>query len=738
MSLLSGLLLAGTFVFFVVHLAQGLGRRILPAGSGLSVRSIAVFLTAFALLVFVSELCLLLGVYRRLMLWALFLAGSAVMHLRGYPYPQFFRDIRKDCRGVMRWWRPVFGGRSKVVNLIVLGVILYKLVRVLGLPPLAWDTVTYHATKAAHWVQYGSYSPMVAPLGWESAVMHPPAGELGASLMMLFLGRDFMFGLFDVLAWLTLGVVGYRLARHWGIRPSVALPLACFAVTIPAVWFAVGSLYVDNVLATCVIGALLMTALFVRSRDARYLLFAWMGMGLALTIKATSAPIIALLFLYQCFAVWRTGDKTVWKVLVSGWVIGACLFVPWMIRSVQVTGYPLSPIPLEIAGITLGVAHSGLDWYVERPITQLAYSLDAELQSLKAVFSSPKTFMPHLSVFSLFFVVLTPVAFVGALRKKADWVALPALMIGVTLALYFSPSFSVLRMGWAQSSGRFVLVGALLMILVAPTLFTSGSLRNVLRLLIPIMVLGNVYFGTVAELALPAADETRSFVETWERRTHVSGLDSWAFPPLALRELAVFPVVWLGLITGLWLVVLSSRRYSFRIALPVAVLVVAGFVYGLHHVSSRYRGDFQAQSYVLHGSMKYWLSAAKVVDVPGESVRIAVTSGPSQNQDNWSMYHFLGRELQNEVVYVPVTVSGELAHFGPGYNRREQADLKAWLTRLHEQEVDFVMSFAPAGLELEWMKRESAFFTKVVGNDRDWGMYRFAFPDALKGKASGE
>lgn len=102
------------------------------------------------------------------------------------------------------------------------------------------------------------------------------------------------------------------------------------------------------------------------------------------------------------------------------------------------------------------------------------------------------------------------------------------------------------------------------------------------------------------------------------------------------------------------------------------------------------------------------------------------------------MYHFLGRELQNEVVYVPVTVSGELAHFGPGYNRREQADLKAWLTRLHEQEVDFVMSFAPAGLELEWMKRESAFFTKVVGNDRDWGMYRFAFPDALKGKASGE
>ena len=431
-------------------------------------------------------------------------------------------------------------------------------------------------------------------------------------------------------------------------------------------------------------------------------------------------------------------DKATWEVLVIGWALGACLLVPWMVRSVQVTGYPLSPIPLEIAGVTLGVAHSGLDWYVERPVTEYAYSLDAELQSLKAVFSSPRTFMPHLSVFSLFFVVLFPIACVAAVRRKVDWVVLPGLLVAGTWALYFSPSFSVLRMGWAQSSGRFVLVGAVLMILLTPTMFRGGSLRNILRLLIPVMLLGNVCFGTMAEWALPSADATRSYVEVWEARTGVKGLDKWAFPPLALKELSTFPLVWAGLLGGLWLVVQGYRRVSVVAGRVLVLFVVIGFVTGLHVVSSRNRVSYLAQSFVLHGANKSWFAPARELDRPGESVRIAVTSGPSQNQDNWFMYHFLGRELQNEVVYVPISKSGAIAHFGPGYDRRGQADLHAWVGRLHAGEVDYVMSFAPAGIELEWMARETALFTRVMGRDGVWGLYRFAVPTGPAPEGDGE
>jgi hypothetical protein len=132
--------------------------------------------------------------------------------------------------------------------------------------------------------------------------------------------------------------------------------------------------------------------------------------------------------------------------------------------------------------------------------------------------------------------------------------------------------------------------------------------------------------------------------------------------------------------------------------------------------------------YTLHwfAAWRTWMPAVALVDNPPERYRIAITSAPTQNADNWFAYPFMGRRLQNEVVYVPISGDGHLRHFGSEQENADllhTADFWAWNLRLRRAGVTHVMSFSPPGMESAWMAAHPESFERLAGRVDDWSLY---------------
>jgi hypothetical protein len=175
-----------------------------------------------------------------------------------------------------------------------------------------------------------------------------------------------------------------------------------------------------------------------------------------------------------------------------------------------------------------------------------------------------------------------------------------------------------------------------------------------------------------------------------------------------------------------------TLRWIFRaeastaVRMAGAMAVTALALLGLTTLRDDARFDIYQREYAIHPIHPYWIEATKAVDSDGFAHRIAVTSGPMQDLDNWIVYPLLGRALQNEVTYVPVTRDGTILHFGGEKLDEEyaaRADYTTWRDRLVSQRVTDVMSFRPASIELSWMEAHPARFRRVAGNTRDWGLF---------------
>jgi hypothetical protein len=140
--------------------------------------------------------------------------------------------------------------------------------------------------------------------------------------------------------------------------------------------------------------------------------------------------------------------------------------------------------------------------------------------------------------------------------------------------------------------------------------------------------------------------------------------------------------------------------------------------------------------YTLHwyAGWRYWVDAADIMDVPYQHLRLAVLGGAEQNEDNWFVYPFMGRRLQNEVVYVPPTGTGRMQNYDGGQlwtSLVQSSNYWAWRMRLAKLQISHVMSFRPASIELGWMEAHPESFERLAGASGDWGLFAvLALPSA--------
>ncbi|MQA30410.1 MAG: DUF2029 domain-containing protein [Luteitalea sp.] len=620
------------------------------------------------------------------------LAGAAwKLGVREGPRLPWLRRDRVFAR------RAIGAFRRSRYRFIVAAFVLCALppvLRALILPPLGWDALTYHTVKAAMWVQHGELGGMNGPGPWAYYRNMPGGSEVIAAWTMLPTSSDAFVALVEVGQWLAVGLATMTLARQIGVREPFASTAAGFVMTIPTVRLMLGSGYSELCLLSTFLAGLALGLAAVRNRPG-LLVLAGGALGVS---AATKLPMLVITFVPLAIVIGHAvlrGARHARTCAVAAAVAYGVAFVPWLVHTTIDTGLPLSPVPIQLGPIALGKAPPEVTWYLDRPVET---GLRSELSVVREIFAPPGDRTEALGLLAAVPLAGTLVGFGSLWRRRRLAAVVLAVAALCTLAVYFSPGFAVIRHHWTENSSRFLLTAAA-----------------------SCVVLG---------------------VAWCHRRSRAARLFTLVLAACALWNLAAYALVGFSeqsgralvimcggsLVTAAaWRMVSRVRRQVVRAILALCLALAAGVALQLFR--DRVRAELLRNDFTIHGfaGWRYWSEAATHLDDPALTRRIAVTSGPWQAIDNWFVYPFMGRRLQNEVTYVPVSGDGRIRHFG---HPDTQADLDrnasawAWQLRLQNQQITHVVSFRPASIELAWMEANEDLFEPVAGRPGDWGVFR--------------
>ncbi|MGH3131658.1 MAG: glycosyltransferase 87 family protein, partial [Gaiellaceae bacterium] len=217
---------------------------------------------------------------------AVLLGGAAWVWLRrGRPVPARPELSRRALRR-----HPVVAG----LGLVVVAAIVFEAVVGVIAPPNNWDSMTYHLSRAAAWYQSGAVEYHPAASAREN--VFPPNAEIQILYSLVFLGRDTLAALPQLVAQLALLVGIFGIGRRLGFDRPAALFGALLFATLSQVALQSTTTQNDLVVTAAVVAA----AYFILGRSRVDLALAGLAVGLALGTKLTAVfalPVLALLAL---------------------------------------------------------------------------------------------------------------------------------------------------------------------------------------------------------------------------------------------------------------------------------------------------------------------------------------------------------------------------------------------------------------------------------------------------------
>ncbi len=432
------------------------------------------------------------------------------------------RSLARDIRFVGRIHRLCRDGPHRGVVLAFFVVCLPIVLRPFVLPPLGWDTLTYHGVKAGMWVQHAGKLTMRGPGTWAYYATMWAGGEVFTSWAMLLFHGDLLAMAVDVAEWLALGLALMALARSIGVREPYASSAVVFALAVPTLRISVGSGYVEAALLMATFCGL---ALAVRFLDRGSLGAFYLSIGaiaMAAGIKVPFVPVSLLILAIELarMATLRRPPAVLALHVSAGVALFLAILAPWPLHAWWQTGLPFSPLPVEILGKKLGEPPPEVEWYMDQD--RRNFTAASELADLKQ-----SLFQERMGpgVTTMIAVGVSLLAMPLLWRRRAWSAALLCSTIAATWATYFAPDLSLVRHSFASSGVRFLLP-ALLSSVVLSVVFCARSPR--LGPLYRLFLLAGAFFqllplpalrhvgagGASAVLGVPR--------RLWPRRRHTS------------------------------------------------------------------------------------------------------------------------------------------------------------------------------------------------------------------------
>jgi hypothetical protein len=570
--------------------------------------------------------------------------------------------LRRDLGVAAARARSALRSPERAFYLVAALLLAFVVVRALLTPPLTHDSLTYHFFLAAGWVQQGGMFSLAAPDAWSYYRYFPANGEVLTAWLMLPFHGDLAANLACLLPWLLSLLAFYGIARFFEVERRWAALGALLLGFTPAVFAYLPSGYVEIPLLAGLLCGTLFSCRAVRSGAGADIVLACLGFGCALGTKLTAAPVVAFGVLLPLCGGRPLAPKLRWLAL--GASLAAVVSLPWYLRAWIEQGSPFYPFALRLPG------WGELPGAPALQETMLTMRARESASLLHMAWQSVKPLVPHPYTLGPLFVValaVTPLAARRCIERKQGLAAL-SLVLGAagTLAGYFSSETAGIRLYWPAISARFLtyvlavgLVGTVIVIDTAGP--RARALRNVLLALLAL------HFALV--LPRGYALETGLVI--------VAGL-----------LLAVVAA------SGIWLATSRLRleaRSSALLGAGIAALALACVPPVLDQVRGRFRHAFLAEAYELRDFPHELAGLWALSDRPDQPLRIAFAAGWDGIGHNWLWYPLLGRNLQNQVTYVPITASGAVIDYRDTTALEQQASFSSWLRSLVGREIDWVV-----------------------------------------------
>ena len=262
----------------------------------------------------------------------------------------------------LEWWQWSLLG-------LAAAAIAWRAVLAFVLPPFAYDSLTYHLTAVAQWVQEGSIAPNDYSL---CCARYPHNGEVVAAWPALFLGRDALVDLPQVGFALLGALATGSLARSAGVAAGGALAAGALFALTPVVLAQANVAYVDVATVAMLLSSLALLARFLEAPafsfqaaragpQPRWALLVPGGLaaGLALGTKQIGIPmagvLVVLVFAHLVRAALR--GRVRWAPAAGGALLFlACILVTggyWYVRNVVEVGSPVWPVEVQFLGTTV-------------------------------------------------------------------------------------------------------------------------------------------------------------------------------------------------------------------------------------------------------------------------------------------------------------------------------------------------------------------------------------------------
>jgi hypothetical protein len=601
-------------------------------------------------------------------------------------------SLSRELRALLAVLRLFGRGKYWFVSALFGAYVLLIAVRSLIVPPLGWDTMTYHGPRAVLWITSDKFT-FDAGVGSYDFYRHfISGGEVLSAWAMLPFHSDMFLNLAGVFQWLGVGLASWALARAIGLKEPFAATSACALMFAPTLQLEVNSGYVELALNSALLQGIALAVYCMRRPSVSGALLCALALGVAAGIKLPGIPpaaIVAAVLALRLLLSRQLGWREKLLAATGGTLVALLPPAPFLLRAWRDTGYPLSPMPVKLLGHTLGVASSAMRWYQERPQLQ-AYTWRAEKNALLALFSPPSEVNESLGLLCLIPLLVFPFG-LFALARRRPLVAFALLLAALApVAAHFSPSIAAVRLLRSISAARFLIPTIALVIPISLAWCRrDGALSQAYRRLL-------LFYPLVASVVA-----VRRGWGDWET-----------------RDATVIAITLMLAISLLW----QLRRRRLQVMLLGLALLTAGAVL-LQARRDDTRHQAYQKGYALHGFSRFWTEAPAIIDDVDRPHRIAITGGPDHSSDKWFYYFFLGARFQNSVQYVPPTRDGGVAHFGPHGDLDERADKESWVRRIVAAGITDVITFPPRSIEQSFMDATPERFEQVSGK-KDWGLYR--------------
>ena len=647
-------------------------------GSPLSVRLAATLCLLYGIFAAGFQLLALAGVFKRPVVIATFVVLPAVMvWWRKDEIASELAAVRGDCRTELETLTSALRRHpALLVAVAVIGShVVLRLARAVVMPRLGWDDFTYHVFRAGLWVQNGGVVLQPAPDAWSYYEFFPWGGDLVWAWALVWRAGDTVVAVASVASWLTCLPLGYGLARRYGQEPLPSFLAALALVVLPSQITQIATAYVDNLQLMMVLAcsALLLETLHVddasrpsassRSQATLAVLLG-IGCGVGVLVKLSFVPLAAM----SALAVAWNGVRRRRLRNVPAFAAGALIMVPNLAFNVLLRDSPFYPFRV--------LDRVPFNEQLARLLSEPQASLSAPERALGALVVLVRNVRPEdpfLNVgFAGMLLLLLGLAGIGSLwfkpRARMYLICVGASAI-VTVGQLLSPSNAALVTLWGRGLGR------LLVPMLAPILLLAAGVAFPLRVLVlPVLLTEYLVYAP----------------------------RHWPW------QVLLATVVALGALLAAGLAAAVVARSRLRVKWPVIVIIAATSLVVIDVVHSRVRypayaafaatelDDFHRAPPV--GAWPLWLRLDQA-----EPARVAVAAGWDGIGHNWFRYGLFGSRLQHDLRYIPITGDGSIIDYADRETVNARADRQAWLTRVRDQRIEWVVLLGPRTLEHQWV-----------------------------------